>query len=265
MSRSLRALIFCAALMAAAANAGAGADAGDSEKFPVRWSASLGLQSLDDIERRQRQPLWSAAGIVLAHKWRYSGIGNAHEPVGPRRLVSCAYYWGADHRLYKTASESDHFLLADFAATCVALKALKLARPARQSFIAELRLDETAADALPAMLDIAVNPAERDEIEQAGAKGLSWRQSRASQGAVLISVRRKHDSAALFEWTRGKSLVEFLARGDFNGDGIEDLLLHISQWPGYGHGAKVKALLVTRYRRGAVMQVLAWPLAKHLS
>ena len=261
MKRILLALMLSAALMAAGASAGAG----DHENFPVRWSASLGLQSLDDIERRQRQPLWSAAGIVLAHKWRYSGIGKAHQPVGPRRIVSCADYWGADHRLYKTASQSDHFLLADFAATCVALRALKLARPARQSFIAELRLDEAAADALPAMLDIAVNPAERDEIEQAGAKRWSWRQLRASRGAVLISVRREHDSAALFEWTRGKSLVEFLARGDFNGDGIEDLLLHISQWPGYGHGAKVKALLVTRYRRGAVMQVLPWPLAKHSS
>ena len=46
-----------------------------------------------------------------------------------------------------------------------------------------------------------------------------------------------------------------------NGDGAEDLMLRVSEWPGYAHTSRSKTLLVTRHEREAVMRALPWPWA----
>jgi hypothetical protein len=237
--------------------------AATGDTFPVRWSASLGLPSLDQLERRQRRPLWDTDGILLAHKWRFAGSGRAPEPIYPRPIVSCADYWQTDHALYRTASQSDHNLLAVFAAACTALRALGRAKPSRASFVAAFRLGAAAADFLPAAVALGRHPTERREIAEAGAAGLSWRQFHAARGSLLRAVRRAGDDdgggIAEYDWTRGKSRLEILGHGDFNGDGAEDILLRVSQWPGYGHTAKSKVLLLTRHSPGVVMHTLAVP------
>jgi len=228
-----------------------------AETFPVRWSPSFGLQSLDDIDRRLQQPLWDDAGITVAFRWRFTGAGQAPEPIEPQRIVSCADHERLDGTNYQTASQSDHNHLAIFASTCEALEALKHAAPAHESFVANFHLDAAAVDFLPAATAVAIGPWQQEEIDQAGANGLSWRAWRASQNDKLLALRSDGEHAALYEWTRGKSRVEIFGRGDFNADGSEDLLLHITEWPGYAHSAKAKTLLVTRTSAGAVMHALA--------
>lgn len=247
--RQLSALILCAGLIAGGPAL--------AETFPVRWSPSLGLQSLDDIDRRLQQPLWDEAGITVASRWRFTGAGQAPEPIDPEPIISCADHRRIEGTNYQTASQSDHNHLAIFAATCAALEALKHAAPAVESHVGDFRLDESAVDFLPAATAVAIAPWQQDEIDQASASGLSWRQWRGNQDSDLQAVHRYGDQAALYEWTRGKSRVEILAHGDFNADGREDLLLHITEWPGYAHAAKAKILPVTRASPGAVMQALA--------
>jgi hypothetical protein len=142
----------------------------------VLWSQSLDLNSLDQLEHRLQQPLWRGTGITVAQKWRFIGAGKAPEPIAAKVILSCADYWQTDHALYKTASQSDFNLLADFAGTCQALKALKAALPAQKSFVNDFTLDESAVDMLPPGIAIGRNPAERREIKQAEIDGLSWRQ-----------------------------------------------------------------------------------------
>ncbi len=250
-----RALILAAALTTVALGAAA------AEIFPVRWSPSLGLGALDDLERRREEPLWDAAGILLARKWRYVGEGQASEPVEPRRIVSCSDYWAVDLARLNTRSQSDHNLLGEFAADCSALKALGLAKPATESFVSDFSLDERAVDVLPAAVAIAIGPVERREIEDADAKGWSWRQWHESRASGLVAVHEAADGSATFEWARGKSRMEIHAWGDFNGDGAEDLMLRVSEWPGYAHTSRSKTFLVTRRHRQAVMRALPWPWA----
>ena len=228
-----------------------------AETFPIRWSPSLDLQSLDDIDQRLQQPLWDQTGITVAFKWRFTGAGQAPEPIKPQQIVSCADHKRLDGTVYQTASQSDHNHLAIFSATCMALEMLRRATPAPESHVSEFHLDDAAVDFLPAAIAVAIGPWQQDEIDQAGAKGLSWRDWRASQNDKLLAVRGDGKNAALFEWTRGKSRVEILGHGDFNADGVEDLLLRITEWPGYAHGAKAKVLLASRTASGAVMHALA--------
>ena len=261
-----RALILAAVLGMAVGGAGAmgvdqefpvdSAAEAATEEYPVRWSPALDLNALDDIERRLEAPLWNAVGILLARRWRYVGVGKAPEPIEPKRILSCADYWAVDLAHLNTRSQSDHNLLREFAADCTALNALGAARPARVSFVGDFRLDERAADVLPAGTAIPISPVERREIDDADAKGWSWRQWHESRESGLASVRLAADGSATFAWTRARSRVEILARGDFNGDGAEDLLLRNSEWPGYAHASRSQTYLVTRDGGQSMLLVL---------
>ena len=248
----LRALILAGTLTGSAGIALA-------EEYPPRWSPALSLNSLDDLERRVQAPLWNRAGIILARRWRYVGQGQAPDPVEPHRIVSCADYWAADLAHLKTGSQSDHNLLGEFAATCTALNALRSAQSARKSFVSDFRLDERAADVLPAGIAIPINPVEQRDIDTANAKGWSWRQWHGSRKSGLETALEATDGSVTFEWTRVRSRMEILASGDFSGDGVEDLLLRVSEWPGYAHASRSKALLVTRQKEGAPRHILSWP------
>ena len=264
----LRALVFAAALTLGTAGAGAmGGDrdlpvstaAPETEEFPVRWSPSLGLKTLDDVERRLREPLWGDEGILLARRWRYVGNGQPPEPIEPHRIISCSDYWAVDLTRLNTRSQSDHNLLREFAATCTALKALGAVKPAKQNFVSDFRLDEPAVDILPAGTHLPISPVEQREIEDANAQGWSWRQWHESRESSLVAAHEAADGSATFAWTRSQSRMEILAWGDFNGDGVADLLLRISEWPGYAHASRSKTFLVTRHAPHGVMQALPWP------
>ena len=55
--------------------------------------------------------------------------------------------------------------------------------------------------------------------------------------------------------------MEIFASDDINGDGVGDLLLHVSEWPGHAHALGSKALLVTWHKDEAVICILSWPRA----
>ncbi len=259
---SAAALVLAAALITGVSAAGAmGADRElpVAVKYPVRWSAALGLESLGDLDRRQAQPLWGPAGILLAQRWRYTGEGSPPEPIAPKRILSCTDYRAADIAGLNTRSQSDHNLLREFAATCRALELLGRARPSRKSFVADFRFGEAAADMLPAGAAIPISPVERREIDEAEARGWTWRAWHESRGSSLTGVRIAADGGAVFAWTRARSRLEILARGDFNGDGVEDFLLRNIEWPGYAHAMRSEVFIVTRRNADAVLRLVPLP------
>ena len=112
---------------------------------------------------------------------------------------------------------------------------------------------------MPASTHLPISPVERRAVEEADAKGWSWRQWHESRGSSLTATHEAADGSAAFEWTRARSRAEILAWGDFNGDGVADLLLRISEWPGYAHASRSKTFLLTRHAPQGVMQARPWP------
>ena len=116
-------------------------------------------------------------------------------------------------------------------------------------------------DALPAGITIPINPVERRDINIANAKGWSWRQWHRSRKSGLVTAPETANRIVTFEWMRARSRMKIFASGDFNGDGVEDLFLCVSEWPGHAHASCSEALLVTRHKEEAVMRILSWPQA----
>ena len=103
-------------------------------------------------------------------------------------------------------------------------------------------------DVLPAGIAIPINRVERRDIDIANAKGWSWRQWHRSRKSGLVTALETANRIVTFEWMRARNRMKIFASSDFNGDGVEDLLLRVSEWPGHAQASRSKALLVTRHK-----------------
>ena len=120
--------------------------------------------------------------------------------------------------LYKTSSQSDFDLLVSFARTCQALEALE---PAENRFVRSFTLDKSVIYMLP---------------------GIAIGHSRAG--------RRESGQVETISGVAPRRPGEILGHVNSNGDSVQDLLLHITHWLGYGYSVKAKAQLVTRPSAG---------------
>lgn len=94
------------------------------------------------------------------------------------------------------------------------------AKPSRLSYVEGFRLDGLALDALPSSLSWAVAPEDEDAVEEAERQGLSWRRYKPE----LRVLNASQDALAVDE-DGARIALETKAFGDFDGDGVEDVLL----------------------------------------
>jgi hypothetical protein len=134
---------------------------------------------------------------------------------------------------------------------CFALAALRDARRARLSHVGTFALDPGAVDQLPPTVGWRVNEdADRAAVE-GEAEGRSWRQ-------VDPSVRATADADGSLRiagdgfW---QSLT-VLGRADFDGDGVEDLLIGSAQGADGGSLTVISVVVVTRLADGGPMKVV---------
>ena len=121
--------------------------ASDEEPYPIWWSPSLELESLDQIDKRLEKPFWPGDEGLVMGKWdadRYSA--KDHAP-------NCATMIDLDAKGYSpTGSSNDVAIQMIFLAECGTIARLKDARPARQSFLRDFVLDDLAPHYLPGLM-----------------------------------------------------------------------------------------------------------------
>ena len=133
----------------------------------------------------------------------------------------------------------------------MALDALRSAQPAQQSFVAGFALDQSAPRFLPARLALTVSPDEEARLMKAEARQASLRQF---QGDVRI--RSSSWNAAVLTANYWRADITIDARGDFDGDGVEDLLLTRKASVKQGSLTTADVFILTRARLGAPLRVL---------
>ncbi len=143
-----------------------------------------------------------------------------------REIRTCADYarakkngWRNDANGYERATESY------FKDQCDATLLILAAKPSRVSYIKNFKLNEAALDLLPPSLSFAPVGELEERADEAERKGQSWKKFKPelkllNKGANWISV--EEPDAARIE-------LEIKAFGDFNGDGVEDVLLYKSE------------------------------------
>ncbi len=191
-------------------------EAAEAERYPIWWSPALELESLDKIDERRRKRFWPE---------RHEGVPvykDGDTSTEPAEIENCWTLEQLPREGYVTPNENDNRFIKGLSRMCTALDMLESAAAAKVSYVSDFVMTAEALDYLPAMVNIA--------------PGCDWlcRQYQANERRIPLSrfeaefdVKPKVLSELKLEgWTDWRFYgVEILARADFNGDGLEDLLV----------------------------------------
>jgi hypothetical protein len=203
-----------------------------SHNLPVYWSPKLNLGKLEEIDARLLRPVEDPVPLKKGN--RSASFANCKD--------------GLNHldEGYRAGTDRDLRRLQALVADCRALDLLKSARPARRSAIGSNPLDPRFLPAVMAFLP------SREEAQKAKATpGLSW--SRFQPG---VKVEENSQDTATATGADGFVRLQIYARADFNGDGVEDLLVRTDSYPRAGTYVNTRLFLLSRSAPTQVLRVL---------
>jgi hypothetical protein len=216
---------------------------GDQASRPVMVGPGLGIAQASEaraaLSRRWEDAWEIAEGKLPGHK--------------PRSLQRCSDLAGVHPDDVATDTDNDYHVVLHQFLTCKAWEIVARAKPARFSHVQEVwRMSELAA-VLPASLEPALSSDEGANVGQATKAGQSWRQ-------YNNTVETKRDSGLLDDIRFfGNDLVgylQWLAAGDFDDDGQEDLLLLRVGGPESGTAAVAELFVLTRSKPDVPLRVV---------
>lgn len=207
-------------------------------QHPVRWTRAVGPPSRQALRAKLLKP--------LARKPRSQKIYFDHGESG-HEIRTCADYlralkhdWGRSGNTYEISTES--FFIGE----CDVIWLVLAAKPSRVSYVRGFKLDESALDLLPASVS-AFEDDDKDELER---KGLSWKKANPEMKLVAKTL----NEITVAEDESSRVSLEIKAFGDFNGDGVEDVLLFKAQYLTQGTFRYYTPVILTRMAPGGKLK-----------
>jgi len=212
--------------------------------YAVQYSSRLNLSSASEIDQRLDAPF--AEGT--AHPAGVDSCTQLLAKCGPALPGNCAS---------RSSSGSDRDLQAQKSTLvdCLILRELQHATPATSSHVVELKWDEHILPLLPPQLAINVSAESIRKAKAAATRGQSWPDfdksaAASTDGPDQIVVQGDGFLERLILW----------GRGDFNGDGIEDLLVQSLDTLTKGTYRNTRLFILTRKTPRGKLSVVRAPL-----
>ena len=152
---------------------------------------------------------------------------------------------------YEPVRSWEFAVFQDRRARCRAVTLVARAKPSRASALRQFELDGEAPQRLPAALALVVSPDDEQRVDQATTEGKPWN---AVEDVHLVS-RVSPEEARYGDGISEQDIV-VLARGDFDDDGSEDLLLLSHGWLREGSYSVTRLFLVSRELSAKVARLL---------
>ncbi len=213
--------------------------------YPVWWSHGFELESLDQVDARLRRSFWSGMDLGIG---LYKGSCDDYVEAEAKTCIELealtrAGYGLPEGRLHY--SQMRHLL------RCRAIALLGMAQPARESFLRDFVIDEEGTRELLSAFGL---------VEQIGAGDRASPQSgdmilTGGLGKVLV-VDLPYSGDADVWADKGRVLLRVEARGDFTGDGTEDLLLSAGTRLSRYRPHLTDLCLITRKAPGAPLRMI---------
>ena len=137
-------------------------------------------------------------------------------------------------------------------ATCLMLRELKNAKPARISYVHDLTWDEHVLPLLPPQLAIAVSTESKNAADAAAAKKENWL---AFDQSITAEVGSKGPEEIVVAGNGFSERLILWGRGDFTGDGNEDLLVQSLDTLTEGTYRSTRLFILTRHKGDAPLTV----------
>jgi hypothetical protein len=208
----------------------------NSAVFEVQWASDLRLARPSKAMERLREPFDSA----LPFK-------NGEQRLAAKNCADLIAYRKSG---FTPVSDRDAGIAQSLIVDCLAVKALYSATVPRESFLRAFHLDLHALELLPPNLAPIISDEDRQNVRSAAAKGMSWKQFDSSASASV----QGESLAVISDDTR--TTVKIYGRGDFNADGIDDLLVRVDTAAMHGTYRSSRLLLLTKTRRDGILRMI---------
>ena len=154
-------------------------------------------------------------GGITVYKGEWPGVGDAF-------VDSCDSFNKLNSEGYYVRYESKIFFL--HVTTCFIFEELRQAKPSQTSYVEDIKLNPELLSYLPAM----VNPAASCDFlcrqHVANERRIPWRKFEVAR---FLDVKVDHEHRMDVLTDTEHLTLEIMARGDFNDDGVQDLLLWV--------------------------------------
>ncbi len=213
--------------------------------YPVWWSPELELESIEGVEARLQRDLWPGTG---------EGLGlypNGDPSLAKVHARNCKFLLRLSSLGYRSLSGNDikvqHYNLA----FCRAITLLGQAKPAQNSNLRDFLLNAEAVNFLPALVNLYPSCEFICYTVAANALGISLADFKRILAVDLT------DDNQIIVWTRGwMTHLTIMARGDFNDDSVDDILLLAKGGATEGSYATTRLYLLTRDNPGVALRAV---------
>lgn len=193
---------------------------------------------------------------ALSLPWDYA-IAVAPESSGEDgervSLRTCAEYLRvADLRVRPVDDPTAWVPFMDRALTCQAAKLILAARPARTSHVRALAFDETLPERLPWQVAMIISGSEYDRIA-AERPDAMWSEVLFTP---LTGFSSCGEHCAVYSDEGGDQTVQLVARGDFDADGIEDVLIRSFDAVNGGSYRAIRMFVLTRLQPDGEIEMI---------
>lgn len=185
---------------------------------------SENIKASTPVERWLDQPWYAEVDVTFGTDYQLATIN------------SCDDYLSAPQPIHPVGAQ-DISALEALAVNCHAGNLITTARPSRESFIEAGFVDENLPQHMPSILALVISVSERASL----APEQKW-----GQVNTVVAFTEMAADAGRFELDFGFQELAVMARGDFTGDGLEDVLLSSSDSVRGGSYAGKRLFLVSR-------------------
>lgn len=195
------------------------------------------------------------AANVLALKWDWTAtVENSSKPDKYFNISNCTEYFQTTYEKITTIPYSDNTFFMRVAAFCEATRIIANATPSTKTFLDTVNFDKHLPEQLPKQMAQIISTMESKRI-MANNNISTW-----AQVESIIKTEKIGPYHLKYYNEGGSEELQLLAKGDFNHDGIEDMLLQINDAVEGGSYSATRLFALTRLKPEGKIQLLEqWP------
>nr|WP_246833671.1 ATPase [Vibrio diabolicus] len=166
-----------------------------------------------------------------------------------KAVSSCAELKDAKASEFGAAKAFEHVALMAYLSECQTWLEMAKLGPSKYSYLSDFKLDETLPDNAPSALAFVISNESADR-----AKSLSTWNEADKIKQVKVTDKR---TTEYYDATDGLQVVTIKAKGDYNADGLEDIIISKENSVLSGSYSSSHGYVLTRLSEGSQLKVLA--------
>jgi hypothetical protein len=172
-----------------------------------------------------------------------------------KQIKTCAQYDEALGEGYYAPRTYDMAMESNMKVYCTPLKALMKVKPANQSFVRELKLNDMLLKQLSPSVGFVMSSSMLKSIKERAKKGETWFDIWPK---LQLTQSNKYRISVIHANGGSKTDIKLLGWGDFNNDGFDDMLVRIYGKATGGRFSHAYVTILSRKSADDMIEQVSW-------